>query len=89
VTPVEGTDAHSEHEVVGLLIGVKDQVLDGDLADVHAAGGNLGGGRCSGVGDCGRGSVDRQNVAGVESRGDGTRRCARAAADLEDAEIGL
>jgi hypothetical protein len=68
---------------------VENHVLDCDLADVHTAGGNLGGSRCSGLSDCGRGSVDRENVAGLESRRHGTRRCAGAAADLEDAGVGL
>jgi hypothetical protein len=89
VTTVERTNADGEDQVVGRFVGLQREVLGRDLADFHAARGDLVGRRGSGLGDGSGGSVDGQHVPGDESSCYSAGRRPRSAPDLEHAGIRL
>jgi hypothetical protein len=89
VTTVKRTNADGEDEVVRRFVGLQGEVLGRDLADVHAARGDLVGRGGSGLGDGSGGSVDGQHVPGDESGCYSSGRRPRSAPDLEHVGVGL
>lgn len=89
VTTVKRPDADGEDEVVRRFVGLEGEVLGRDLADLHAARGDLVGRGGSGLGDGSGGSVDGQHVSGDESGCYGSGRRPRSAPDLEHAAVRL
>jgi hypothetical protein len=89
VSPVEGTNADGEHDVVRLFVRLQNEIFGRDLTDTHAARPDFlyrGGLR---LGDGCGGSVDGQDAAGGESSCDCS--CGRPwpATDLENARVRL
>src|SRR5206468_2417579 len=64
---IEGADPDGEHDVEGLFAVRQHEVFGRDVADTHAAGGDLLHRGCACLDDGGGGSVDGQDVAGGES----------------------
>ncbi len=89
MSPVEGSNANGEHDVIRLFVSPQNEVFARDLADAHAAGRDFvhRGGFC--LGDGGGGSVDGQDVAGGESGCDGPCGGPGPAPDFEDTRVRL